>query len=99
MLEHDNESLKQLLFEDVSIPVSEFGMYNDFLGSKYHLITPVQNNPEDSIMMFGVDSTGKITSTRMTIPERIKAVFDDWGIKYDTESLQSYIQKTHEKLG
>lgn len=98
-LENDNELLEDLRTEELNIPVSQFGMYNDFLGSKYHLITPVQNREEDTITMYGIDDQGKVTYTKMTIPERIKAVFDDWGIKYDMESMQAYIQKTREILG
>lgn len=97
-LENDNELLEKLETEELSIPVEQFGMYNDFLGSRYHLITPVQNREEDTITMYGIDDQGKVTYTKMTIPERIKAVFDDWGIKYDMESMQSYIQKTREVL-
>lgn len=98
-LEHDNDIIRELDYKDEVIPVSQFGMYNDFLGSKYHLITPVQAKPEDSITMYGIDDAGKVTYTKMTIPERIKAVFDDWEINYDTETLQAYIQKTKELLG
>ncbi len=98
-LEHDDSVLSCLECENVTIPVDQFGMYNDFLGSRYHLITPVQIKPEHSITMYGVDENERITHTSMTIPERIKTVFDDWGIKYDNESLQSYIQKTREILG
>lgn len=97
-LEHDNDVIKELDYKDEIIPVGQFGMYNDFLGSKYHLITPVQNKSEDSVVMYGLDEAGKVTYTKMTIPERIKAVFDDWDISYDTETLQAYIQKTKELL-
>lgn len=98
-LEHDNEVLKELKSEELSIPLDQFGMYNDFLGSQYHLLAPVQMQEKDTITMYGVDDTGSVTYNKLTIPERIKAVFDDWGIEYDTESLQIYIQKTREILG
>lgn len=99
-LEHDNDELDNgPEHEELSISVKEFGMYNEFLGSKYHFITPVQIKPEHSMTMYGLDQSGKVTHTKMTIPERIKAVLDDWGYKYDNESLQSYIQKTREVLG
>lgn len=97
-LENDNDLLDHLETEELSIPVDQFGMYNDFLGSRYHLITPVQVHAEDSMTMYGVDENRKITYTKMTIPERIKAVLDDWGIDYDRESLQVYIQKTRDVL-
>lgn len=98
-LEHDNDDLKELKTEELSIPIDQFGMYSDFLGSQYHLITPVQMQSEHTMTMYGVDESGSITYSKLTIPERIKAVFDDWGIEYDSESLQMYIQKTREVLG
>lgn len=98
-LENDNHVLKDLEHEDVNIRLSQFGMYNDFLGSNYHLLTPVQYKQEDSIVMYGVNEEGKVTYTNMTIPERIKAVFDDFGVDYDRELIDSYIEKTREILG
>lgn len=98
-LEHDNEVLKELKCEELSIPIDQFGMYDDFLGSQYHLLAPVQLREQDTITMYGVDDSGSVTYNKLTIPERIKAVFDDWGIEYDQESLQLYIQKTRDILG
>lgn len=98
-LEHDNNTLEKLDTETVVIPLEQFGMYNDFLGSRYHLITPVQTRPEDSIVMYGLNEEGKVTHTKMTIPERIKTVFDDWDIEYDRAGIQNYIEKTKELLG
>lgn len=97
-MEHDEEMLYQLETEEVAIPLKEFGMYNDFLGSKYHLITPVQIKEEDTMVMFGYKD-GKVTRSYLTIPERIKTVFDDWGVEYDRDGVDTYIEKTKEILG
>lgn len=98
-LEHDNDVLEELEYRDEIIPISSFGMYNDFLGSRFHFIAPVQIRPEDTVTMYGLDEFGKVTYTKYTIPERIKAVLDDWKISYDAESMILYIQKTKELLG
>lgn len=97
-IEHDHEYLDKLDVEELFIPISQFGMYNEFLGSRYHLLTPVQTREEDSMVMFGLDDMGKVTRTKMTIPERIKAVLDDFGVDYEVETLQAYIQRTKEVL-
>lgn len=97
-LEHDNAVLEKLEYTDEVIPISEFGMYNDFLGSKYHFIAPIQTRKEDTITLYGLDEFGKVTYNNVTIPERIKIVFEDWEVKHDAESLDFYIQKTREVL-
>ena len=98
-LEHDGEMLREMETQVVAIPMSEFGMYNDFLGSKFHLITPVQVKESDTVVMYDVDEDGKVIHTYATIPERIKMVFDHWGIEYDKDSVDTYIAKTRELLG
>lgn len=97
-LEHDNNSLDKLESDTVKIPVNQFGMYKDFLGSLYHFITPVQKHAEDSMVMYGIDSDGRVTHTKMTIPERIQAVLDDWEIEYDSDSIRDYIEETRKIL-
>ena len=98
-LEHDGELLREMETQTVEITMKEFGMYNDFLGSKFHLITPVQVRESDTVVMYDIDEDGKVTHTYATIPERIKMVFDNWDIEYDVEGVESYIAKTKELLG
>lgn len=96
-LEHDNEILDALDTKEEEVMLDEFGMYNDFLGSKYHWITPVQVRPDDTCIMFDIED-GKVVYLRMTIPERIKAVFDDYEVEYDKEGLEKYIEETKKRL-
>lgn len=98
LLEHDNELLDKLEYTDEIIPIEQFGMYDEFLGSRYHFITPVQMDGNREVM-YSLDGNGKVVYNMLTIPERMKVVFDDWGIKYDGVSLQAYIKKTEEILG
>ena len=97
-LEHDNAILRNLDYTDELIPIDQFGMYNDFLGSRYHFIAPIQTRKEDTITMYGINEQGKVTHDKVTIPERIKLVLDDWEIKYDAESLDRCIKETKEIL-
>lgn len=97
-LEHDNGVLSSLETTHEVMTIPQFGMYNNFLGSKFHFIEPVQLNAADSMTMYGVSNEGKVTRTIMTIPERIKAVFDDFDVEYDKESLELCIEKTRECL-
>ena len=90
---HDLDSKREV------ITLDQFGMYNCFLGSKYHFIEPVQMNPSDSMTMFGIDpDTGNVTRSVLTIPERIKAVFDDFDVKYDKVALSQSIEDTRAYL-
>lgn len=98
-LEHDNAILSDLDSKREVITLDQFGMYNCFLGSRYHFIEPVQMNPSDSMTMFGIDpDTGNVTRSVLTIPERIKAVFDDFDVKYDKVALSQSIEDTRAYL-
>lgn len=97
-LEYDGEELTKLDCNDYAIPLSQIGLYSDFLGAKFHIITPVQLRPNDSITMFSYNEQGNVVSKKYTIPERIKAVFDDFGEPYDKAILDKYIEDTKEFL-
>lgn len=83
---------------DVYVGIDELGLYDLFMGTKYHFCAPIQKSKADSTeMITDIDEDGY--SARMfTIPERIKVVFDDWNVPYDKEQLQAYIQHTQELL-
>ena len=93
-LEHDCEELSSLNYDDILIPIDELGLYNDFLGSKYHFSNPIQYSKGGETIMYSTNENGSVVGTSMTIPERAKAVFDDFGIEYDHESLDKYIEET-----
>lgn len=99
MLEHDYEQLEDRHIEKLEIPLNELGICDTFLGSKYHLILPIQHDKsENQTVIKGVDADGKNIKVNCTIPERMQVVFDDWGIEYNKEELDKAIVATREYL-
>lgn len=101
-LEHDGEELQELVKDEVVIRLDELGIYNDFIGTKYHFSSAVQFEPGGETTMYQIetkeDGTSSIKGIVYTIPERIKAVFDDFGVEYDKEGLDNYIKATQDIL-
>lgn len=99
MIEHDNEEPTSLHCETEEIPMSEIGLCDIFLGSRTHFILPIQMSKEESkVVIVGVDDNDSNIKKLCTIPERMKIVFDDWGIKYNKEVLDKAIKDTKEAL-
>ena len=98
-LEHDGEIMEDIKGDLVYIPISDLGIYNDFVGPRYHFSTPVQYSDEGSEYIYGADHEGKVHGRLMTIPERAKEVFEDHLIPYEHESLDAYIEETRRILG
>lgn len=99
MIEHDNEEPTSLHEEEISIPMEEIGLYDEFLGSRYHFIMPVQRSIDESkVVIVDIDENGKNLKRLCTIPERMKIVFDDWGIEYDKDAIEKAINDTTTKL-
>lgn len=97
-LEHDGEEMYAPAYEDVEASMSELGIYNDYIGSKYHFSSCVQYKAGGETTMYSVTESGNTIGVKMTIPEMAKAVFDDFGIKYEHESLEAYIDETRRLL-
>ena len=99
MVEHDNEEPTSLHEETMEIPMSEIGLCDKFLGSKTHFILPVQQSVSESQkVIVDIDDDGRNVTKLCTIPERMREVFDSWGIKYDAESLEKAIEDTKKQL-
>lgn len=81
------------------IKLHDIGYGNYFLGEKYHIMRAIQEDAGDSTQMYVPNSEGFSTAVNVTIPERMKMVFDSWDIKYDKDELNSCIRKTNETLG
>lgn len=94
-MENDGEELDELISMQRNATIEEVGLRSDFLGNKYHFMKPIQYQKDGYETMYLSNS---LTRKRLTIPERIKEVFDDWGITYDTASLDQYIQETNSIL-
>lgn len=93
-LGHDGEILNKPAYDDIEIPIEQLGIYNDFVGTKYHFSTAIQYATGGEIVMYHVGDNGSVIGQTYTIPERAKAVFDNFGIDYDSESLNAYIEET-----
>lgn len=98
-LEHDGEVMDDLKGDIVRVAIADLGIYNDFVGARYHFSTPVQYTTEGSEYIFGADMDGHVTGKLMTIPERAKAVLEDHLIPFEKESLDAYIEETKRVLG
>lgn len=97
-LENDGEELSKMMTEELTIPLSEIGLIDKFLGSKYHFSMPIQYDSADSDTIYSLDGEGKVVNTRVTIPMRIKVVLDSWGIEYNEECLNGAIEETERVL-
>lgn len=98
-MEHDNETLKRIPMDTYKVDIEELGFCDDFLGSKYHFMLPIQQSEnENTSMIVGLNNEGKNIRKVCTIPERMKLVFDDWGIDYDKVSLNQSIKLTEQAL-
>lgn len=99
MIEHDYEESSGLHSEEELIPLDEIGITNLFLGSRYHFILPIQQEASESKMVIErFDENGNNVKKMCTIPERMKVVFDSWGIEYNKESLDESIKQTKDTL-
>jgi hypothetical protein len=100
MVEHDNEQLQSLKHETVLITMEQLGFQDVFIGLDYHFIEPIQQDiSENRTIILGIDENGNNIKQSCTIPERMKYVFDDWGVDYNKEKLEEAIKKTRENLG
>lgn len=95
MVEHDNEIPNDLHSETIEITMDELGYGDLFLGTSYHFIEPIQQDiSENKNVIIDIDDNQRNVNKSCTIPERIKVVFDDWGIEYNVEKLDEAIEKT-----
>lgn len=99
MVEHDNDKPTGLHEEVEEFAMEEIGLGDKFLGSRAHFILPIQQNKDESkTLIIDIDDEGKNIKKVCTIPERMKVVFDDWGVKYDEASLNKAIEDTKAQL-
>jgi hypothetical protein len=99
MVEHDGEVPSSLHSEVIEAEMTEIGLGDLFLGSKYHFILPIQQDESESqVVIESIDEDGRNIKKKCTIPERMKLVFDSWGIEYNEESLNKSIEETKKSL-
>ena len=99
-VQHDNEELTALRGDVFRVGMDEVGFMDEFMGVRFHFIEPIQRSESESEkVIYGLDDNGSNISAICTIPERMKHVFDDWNIEYNTEMLDKAIKETRERLG
>lgn len=101
--EHDGDltDFESLPMKTVRIDLGLLGFWSEFIGSTYHFGEPVQEDvgaEGGDKWMAMVTEGGKVKSNLLSIPERMKVVFDDFGIDYDKEYMESCINRTMENL-
>lgn len=98
-LEHDGEALEndQMRPNEVIVGLMDLGLFDKFIGSQYHFLKPIQNDISENITMQSVVD-GSVKKHTLTIPERMKVVFDDWHIKYNEEEMNKAIELTRKHL-
>lgn len=84
--------------EKVKLKLNEVGVYDYFFGSRGHFSRPIQDKPGNSTAMSCDAGDGFSKSRTYTIPQRMKAVWDDYGIKYNKEELDYCINETNRIL-
>lgn len=97
-MENDNESLSELDYSDLKIKLSELGVMNKFLGTRYHFMAPVQRSTKDYEINLVLNDGGFGERNKVTIPEKMKAVFDAWNVEYDEAGLERAVSKSKEIL-
>ena len=97
-MENDGEQIKELEFKDESIKLTDIGVMNKFLGSRYHFMAPVQRSLDDYEQDLSANDGGFGERRTVTIPEKMKIVFDAWDIDYDEAGLERAINKSKEIL-
>lgn len=97
LIEHDNEQLQSVRVDKLEISLDELGFLDSFLGSTYHFMEPIPLDDTDNCkVIVAIDEDGKNVIRSCTLPERMKYVFDDWGIEYNDKYLDGCIEKTAE---
>lgn len=101
-LEHDMEEHPGLISNEISIPITNIGLCNMFVGALYHFNMPIQYNPDDYITTYkeedGDDEDGDVVQIKRNLPEHIKSVLDEFKIKYNNMALIYAIGETFRYL-
>ena len=99
LVDDNGDDILELKHEKTYITLSEFGLMDKFLGSRYHFMKPVQRSKEENVnIIIGYNADGKCVRKECTIPERMKAVFLDWGVPFDGLALEKAIRETNNLL-
>lgn len=78
----------------LDLPLSDFGFEEYYFGTYYHFTHADQRSLSESRkVIVGFDENGYNVNKMCTVPERMKVIFDSWGIAYDKDVLQYEIER------
>lgn len=90
---------EELPFSTQKIPITHIGLYDKFVGRCFHFLKPWQESIDESENIIeGFNNDGFIEHKDVTVPEKMKIVFDDWEVIYNEEELDKSIQLNNEYL-
>ena len=92
-LEHGGDTMSGLNAEIKHVPVATLGVCNFSIGKEWHFNRPVQTADTDMFRTWRWDDSGKMTRHLVTLPEYMKLVFEDHGIKYDFRTMINSIKE------
>jgi hypothetical protein len=100
-VEHDmEEEMEKLETKTYDIKLADIGYGEKFTGRRGHFHLPLQFDKADSINTYIYNfDTERYDEISYTLPEYIKAVFDDHKVKYNEAQLNNCIQLTKNWLG
>lgn len=100
MSEHDGETLDRLKVDTIKASLRDIGLMDRYIGVNYHFILPIQQSKtENTKVVYGINEEGNTISKDCSIPERMKIVFDSWGVEYNESQLAKAITETREIIG
>lgn len=85
-----NSSIKRVEMNDLG-----FGMY--CIGKGYHFSLPIQSKNEPLVDLLEREDD-KVTSRKVTLPEYIRDVFDDFSVEYDSQTIEDCIRISNENM-
>ena len=96
-IEHDGERLEKLDSQEFNANVSSFGFMNEFMGATGHFLRAAKQDPsETTVVVTSIDNDGKCVKKLCSLAERMKAVFDSWGIEYDHDIMEESIKEAEQ---
>lgn len=80
------------------IDVEDVGFLNEFVGRRRHIYAPIHTDDKIGVEMYVNVGNGKVEKRRLLMAEGMKVVFDDFGVDYNRDFLESCIKATKEKM-
>lgn len=97
--EHDGEKHPGIMSEKKRVKLTELGICGYCVGKKYQFNIPIQFGKEGLQRTYGYDPVSNMWVTKFVpIASYMMMVFNDWGIKYNSELLMDAIRISKRNL-